>query len=292
MLASHSFVLTLFAIILAPKVAARRGGGGGRGGPEIDITLDLSSIDAATFSFFVVFAVFTVLQSLQALGRLKVRRPEEDFPRRVLFVVVMLFTTLLLVADYTLGAILVSQNGGVTLQSLNFLLASSMQGLMFELSHIFLYIALLVLLDYRTGAQTSQYGNQRTKTFALVFRLTVAPLLLIMFSCTLARVIMRTTITFSYTGDSVPVVIQVFNALYHLYLACYILTTIAIIGTSIVLWVNRLPAASPPEMLLFDTHVSNPPPYTASSSLCDTGSPGPRPHFKDHMPHSCHPSNV
>jgi len=256
MLASSVLSLALFVLIHAPIISARRGGGSG--GHTIHVSLNLDSVDAAIFSFYIIFAILTFLQMFQALGALGKRRPVEEFPRRVPFITLALFAVLLLITAYSLFAVLQSQINTTTLPSLNSRVAGAMASFTRTLSHVLLYAALLLLLDYRTGIQALQYGNLRSKRFLIAFRSVSAVLLLIMFVCVLARVIIGSTQSLSYHyGEEPPLATRAYDALYHLFLAFYVLTIVVICGVSVVLWTNRRPAQSQYDWLLFDTNVGS-----------------------------------
>jgi hypothetical protein len=284
MFASHALSLALLVIVHAPYISAR---GGRFGGGDIQIGLDLGSVDSATFSFYIIFAVLTILQALQALGALGKRRAEEDFRRRVPFILLTFFGIISQTATYSLDALLQSQTNEVTLTSLNFVVADTMLSFVHALTHVFLYSALLLLLDYRSTIQALQYQHSKSKIFVIALRVVSAILLLLMFVCTLARAILGTTQSMAYYyGQQPPLAARAYEALDHLFVGCYIITTAAICGASLVLWLNKLDSQH--DWVLFDTNVgtlSSPVRLSLSNMLL-----GPCPHCTNHMPHYCHPS--
>lgn len=258
---SHSLFLTLLVTLNVPGIFARKGSGGG----SIHFSLDLGSVDSATFSFYVIFTVLTALQAIQAMSAMGRRRQEEDFPRRLLFIVLTFIGVLSLITSYALSAVLQSQINTITLPSLNYAVISSMLGFVHMLTYIFLYAALLLLLDYRSTVQALQYGHSKSRNFVIALQAASAMLLLLMFIAALARAIIGSTqILTYYFGEQEPLATRVYDGLYHLFDACNIVITAVICGASGVLWTNRRPMDSQYNWLLFDTNVS-----TCRTSLID-----------------------
>ena len=259
MSASRALTLALLLVIIhAPSISARgRGGGHFGGGGSIHVSLNLDPIDWVTFSSYIIFAVLTMLQALQGLGALgRTRRAEEDFHRRVPFILLTLLAILSLLTTYSLGAVIESQTNEITLQSFNFVVASAMLSFVRAFTHISLYAALVLLLDYRNTIQALQYGHSKSKNFVIAFRVVSVALLFIMFSCVLARAIIGSTQPMGYNyGEQPPLAARAYGALYHLFIACYIVVTAIICGTSIILWMNKRPMDSQPHWLLFDANV-------------------------------------
>jgi hypothetical protein len=251
MFTSRALSLAFLIIIHAPYISARGGRFGGGG--TIHVALNLDSVDAATFSFYVIFSILTFLQALQALAALSKRRAGEDFPRRVPFILLAFFGILSQLGTYSLSAVIESQTNEVTL-SLNFVLLTTMLSFIRALTHVFLYAALLLLLDYRNTIQALQYQHSRSKNFVIALRVASVLPLLLMFVCIIARVIIGTTQAMSYfPNEQPPVSVQSYNALYHLFVASYIIATAVICGGSIVLWMNKLDSQH--DWMLFDTNV-------------------------------------
>jgi hypothetical protein len=256
--ASRVLSFALFVLINAPNITARGSkGGGGSSISESFSSLNLGSVDTATFSFYLIFCLLTLFQTLKALAILGKRRPGEDYPRRKPFIILMILGILTLVAMYSLGAVIQSQANGITLMSLNLDTALSMLTFTGTLIHVFFYAGLLVLLDYRSTIQALQYGHRRSKQFVIVLRWVGGLFLLLMFICIIAGVIIRSTKNLTYyLGDPEPSATRAYDALYHLFIASYLVTTTVICGTSIILWTNRRSPESQYDWAMYDEHVS------------------------------------
>jgi hypothetical protein len=256
MFSSRLLSFALLVLIHAPNISAR-GRGGGFGSGIVKSTLNLSSVDAASFSFCIIFAILIALQAIQALGAMKKRRAEEDFPRRLPFIILTFLAILSMVASFALYATANSQMD-LTYSTINLMVVDPMLDFVTELAAIFLYAAVLLLLDYRNTVQALQYGHSKSRHFVILIRSTSAVLLVIMFTSALSRAIIGATNSFAYSFDEQPpLALRVYKALYHLYLSCRIVTVVLICGVALVLWTNRRPMESKPECFLFDTNVSN-----------------------------------
>jgi hypothetical protein len=250
-LASRVFFFALFVLINAPDISARGGRGSGLS------SLNLGSVDTATFAFYLIFCVLTSLQTLRALVTLSKRRPGEEYPRRIPFIVLMILGMLTLVAMYSLSAVIQSQVNDITLSSTSLDMALTMLTFTGTLVHVFFYAGLLVLLDHRSTIQAIQYGHSRSRQFVAALRWVGGLFLLLMLICVIASVIIRSTNSLTYYfGDPEPLATRAYNALYHLFIASYLVTTVVICGASIILWTNRRTSESQYEWVIYDEHAS------------------------------------
>lgn len=240
--ASRALSIVLLLVIHATHISARK-----PSGTTNPISLHLDSIESATFAFYVFFTLLTLLQALRAVGALRKRSAEDNFPRRVPFILLIFLSILSLLATHSLDAILESQINGITLTSFNFAVFNAMSRFVHALTYIFLYAALLLLLDYRNG-------HSKSMSFVIVFRVVSAALLSIMLLSAVARAIVGSTQSMSYSYDQQPPLAE--QALYHLFLACDFLLTMVICGLCIVLWMTKHLVDSQNDWLPFDTSVS------------------------------------
>ena len=274
---SRAFSIASLLVIHASYVSALKAGTTVHFHP-----LHLDAIESVTFAFYIIFVFLTWVQVLGAVGGLRKRKADDDFSRRRPFSLLIFLGILALFAMYVLGAILVSQTKEVTLPSVNLAVFEAMASFVQALTHMFLCVALLLLLDYRNG-------DSKSRNFVIGFRVVSAVLLLIMFVSALARAIIGSTRSMSYSnGQQPPLAERAYVGLYHLFLACYLLITAVICGLSVVLWMTReLLDAQPNDWLLFDANVTT---FFSLINLSISNlPPGPRPHCKSHLPTSCHP---
>jgi hypothetical protein len=248
-------LLLLVVLINALSISARHGvtvGGGSIYSPNLDST------DSAMFGIYIIFAVFASFQVFKAFSALRTRQPTEDYPRRIPYILLILLAALALVTTYSLGAVIQSQTNNVTVTSLNWNMVLSMLNFTRILSHVFLYAGLLLLLDYRSTIQGLQYGHARSKQFVIALRCVGGLFLLLMLICEITRVIIRSTDSLTwYIGEPVPLAARAYIALYHVFIASYVITTILICTASIILWKNRGPSELQPDWVMYDTHVSS-----------------------------------
>jgi hypothetical protein len=255
-----SRVLPLGLVILfnAPNIFARGGrGGGGGGGGGSSFSLNLDSVDTATFAFYILFAVLTAFQVLRAFAALRTRQRDEDYPRRIPYLLIILLGVLSLISTYSLGAVVQSRVNAVTVTS-DSRTVLGMLNFTRNLAHLFLYAGLLLLLDYRSTIQALQYGHARSKHFVIALRCVGGLFFLLMLVCVIARVIIRSTDSLTwYLGEPQPLAVRAYIALYHLFIASYFISTILICGAAIILWMNRRPSESQYDWVMYDTHVSS-----------------------------------
>jgi uncharacterized Tic20 family protein len=129
-----------------------------------------------------------------------------------------------------------------------------MSGFVHALTHVFRYAALLLLLDYRNG-------HSKSVNFVLVFRVVSAVLFVIMLASAVARAITGSTqsMSLSYSYGQQPLLAEpdrAYAALYHLFLACYLVLTTVICGLCIVLWMTKQLMDAQNDWLQFDASVS------------------------------------
>jgi hypothetical protein len=159
------------------------------------------------------------------------------------------------------------------------------------LAHVFLYAGLLLLLEYRSTIQALQYGHTQSKLFVITLRCMGGLFLLLMLVCAIARVIIRSTDPLTwYIGEPEPPMVRTFNALYHLFIASYVITTILICAASIILWTNRRPSETQYDWAMYDTHVSSRIFYLFDT--CVISRLGSFSDCKDHLPHHCYPRYI
>jgi hypothetical protein len=260
---SRVLLLALFILINAPDISARGGKGEGSGSSSSSFSfLNLDPMEAAVFALYIIFAVFTVPQVFKALSALRKRLPDEDYPRRIPYILLILLVILTLITTYSLGAVIQLQtnNLNITLTSVDWRTVLAMLGFTRTLAHVFLYAGLLLLLDHRSTIQALQYhdGRERSKQFVIALRCVGGLFLLLMLVCEIARVIISSTDSLTwYLGEPQPSAVRAYIALYHLFIASYAITTILICAASIILWTNRRPAESQYDWVMYDTHVSS-----------------------------------
>lgn len=216
-----------------------------------------------TFIAYIFLVVTTLAQASLALDMLRKGRPlEEDFQRRSLFTTIILFGILSLLAAYALDGLLWSkETHTINLQSLDFPSMYVMMDFTRAFAHILIYGALLLLLDYRIHVPRLQsyifyepkQTQSRTMTSATTFRLVSIILLLIMLAAAAASAGVGSRHSIVLYP---PAAIRLSHpALYHLFLASYILTTALICVTSNIILVNRLAWELTEEVDLFDEYV-------------------------------------
>jgi hypothetical protein len=232
---SHALFLALIILIHAPSISA-----GGVAFPYLD------RLTTAIFAFYLIFATLTFLQAIQALVTLG-KRPLESFPRRILYITILLLATLTLSAVYSLSAVYESQMFEITLTSVNFVTMNEMIGFLRALAHVLIYAGILSLLDYR---YTFQFGHARSRQLIIALRFVSGASLFIMFGSALARVIMVAV------DDTTTAVGTVYTVLYRVFLASYIVLTIVICATSIILWKNRQSSKAHYHWFMYDKLVS------------------------------------
>jgi amino acid transporter len=173
---SRVLLLALFILINAPDISARGGKGEGSGSSSSSFSfLNLDPMEAAVFALYIIFAVSTVSQVFKALSALRKRLPDEDYPRRIPYILLILLVILTLITTYSLGAVIQLQtnNLNITLTSVDWRTVLAMLGFTRTLAHVFLYAGLLLLLDYRSTIQALQYGRERSKQFVIALRCVV-----------------------------------------------------------------------------------------------------------------------
>jgi hypothetical protein len=286
---SRVLPLVLFILINAPNISARGGKGGGRGSSSSSFSsLNLGSMDAAIFAMYIIFAVFTAFQVFTAFSALRKRLPDEDYPRRIPYILLILLVVLTLISTYSLGAVIQSQANNITVTSVDWNTVLAMLGFTRTLAHVFLYAGLLLLLDYRSTIQALQYGHERSKQFVITLRCVGGLFLLLMLVCEIARVIISSTDSLTwYLGEPQPSAVRAYIALYHLFIASYVITTIVICAASTILWTNSRPAESQYDWVMYDTHVIS---RLFFSIFFDTvSSPlGSFSDCEDHLSHHCY----
>lgn len=218
-----SFLATVIAYT-APIVAARGRGGGGS--VDVNLTLDLSSINTATFSFFIIFAIFTAFQAWVALG---LTRNHNEHCTAAPFVI-LLFATLLLVAYYAMGAVYVSL--GLSRSKFTDLGGGFYAMLSFtdRVVDVLVAGAIAMLLDNRMTYMVQHHGwipaNRMLKRIIEMSLLSVMMLVIVI------GVIIRGV---ALTTSDPRSALKASANLYHAYIAFYIFITAHISVTSIAL---------------------------------------------------------
>lgn len=243
---SCSLILAFFILIHARYISAAG---------STTFVFPKDTLSACTFMVYCIIVLITILQAWLALDMYwRERSPEEDFQHRGLFTLLMLLGILSLVAAYTLDGLLWSrETNTIILHSLNFPIMYVMMDFTRALAHIIIYGALLLLLDYRSHLPHVEPKRSRFTALATTFRLTSIILLLIMLIAAAARAGVGSK---HYIIHNTPATVSAYHALYHLFLASYILNTAVIGVASTVLWVNEQSWELTDEVYLFDKYVS------------------------------------
>ncbi|PFH45794.1 hypothetical protein AMATHDRAFT_51463 [Amanita thiersii Skay4041] len=260
------YVLVLLVFLsLTPSIVDARGGrgGGGRGGgktggkgggghSDMDITLDLSSVPAATFSFFCIFAIIGFDLFCKGIVELAYgRKKEEDFDKRIPFIWCIFLGTASFLVEYILGAILYSQLGSSIRLSRG---APSAFTLTQEIGMEFIYTGLLFLLACRGSIETTLgmyrlLGGKISKGGPEHFIACI--LLLVMLASTVTRAVMSATIT----GNIPDAIYATYDTLRHLYVGAFCILTFMISLWSSLLWRHSKPSTLTHDLMHFDTYV-------------------------------------
>ncbi|KAF8633905.1 hypothetical protein AX17_004336 [Amanita inopinata Kibby_2008] len=251
--ASRLVACTLLLLSLPSTVFARAGSTALRGHGNILDYVDgkPTSFDKANLAFFIIFAIISFLLLCHAAFALFYKRTaDQDYRFRVPFILIMVLTLLTMIISFVMGAIVESR---IELESVFSPGTYAVLGFMEQVTPVFLYAGLFLLLAYRRNARISPGTGQPVglTTFGLVEGVVVSVLLLFMLACAIGR----TAIIAIPFDEFTQGVINVYNDLYHPYLAVFIALTLLIAFDSIFLWVNRNEARSPRQLILFDNSV-------------------------------------
>ncbi|KAF9525659.1 hypothetical protein CPB83DRAFT_896833 [Crepidotus variabilis] len=268
---SHTKPLVITTLLLSlSRVYAKKGGSAGHstsGSSDISLTLDLSSVNAATFSFYIIFSFFTLLQLFSCYKLRRPYSPEENFPRRSPFRWILAILILCLLTSYGLGATVIAHDkfDGPRWRSSFYgsQLSPAVYGMaviMRDLVDIFIYLGLMVLIQhrYKTLSHSKESGAPRMNSL-----LWIVPFVLmgLMLATSIIFVILLCVLIGNPAVDEVMLgVLQGFS---HLRLILYLLLTISFIVACTTLWRHVL-NNSPPEHHKFDLDVLAP----IQKSLC------------------------
>lgn len=222
-------LLTTWKIVF-PDVAARGRGGGG--GFDVSIGLDLDSLNTATFSFFIIFVIFTAWQALVALS---LTRKHNEHSTTAVFAI-LISATLMLITYYAMGAAYVSldlsQSGPIPQNLGNGFYAMFL--FTNYASDVLVVGAIIMFLDYRMTYLAQHHGriaaNRTTKRIIDISLLSLMMLAIV--SRTIISGVARAT---SHSFQQFQANQTASWILYHVHIACYVLSAVHISVTSFVL---------------------------------------------------------
>ncbi|KAF8989409.1 hypothetical protein BDQ17DRAFT_1434458 [Cyathus striatus] len=240
---SVSLIVALFAVDI-PGVSARRGGRGSGGitGSSTDSSLDLDSFNTALFSFYVLFAFIAAIQTLQSLRLLfqrDGRTPHYLVNSGIPFRVLLVLTTMTLVASYVMGAIFVA----VDLAEDNFVYNFTpgfytCLDFLPQLADIFFFGGLLILIHHRALLNQIAYSKGK----AILDGVQILLLLI----CAVSTAGINTA---PVTRFNLNTVRDAYSAFTHLYVAFYVLTAINIVATTTFVRQKSRHLIAPDQML-------------------------------------------
>ncbi|KAF9465445.1 hypothetical protein BDZ94DRAFT_1296462 [Collybia nuda] len=225
--------------------------------PEVAASdMNISPVNTATFSLYVVLAAYTVFQSIRALGILRRPHPnstQEDKripPERVPYVNVF-FATLTLIACYVLETIwipidLSKDSLGANLNNtFYFMLAAD------QLSDIFIASALLHFIDNQRDLLGRRHNDEEPTSTHAISSAKKKILDRILLSC-MAIVAFAGLIVGTVVIRAIPNPDQgyiIYTGLYHAYIAMYFVTTLNVTLSAWFLWRGLSALGAPNEKI-------------------------------------------
>ncbi|TFK34246.1 hypothetical protein BDQ12DRAFT_727029 [Crucibulum laeve] len=192
-------------------------------------TLDLRPVTSATFAHYIAFCFITTFQLIQAF-RIIIRNNNEVYPRRILFVSLILVVTLSLLTSYIVGAIIVSVDynrrpPSVPLTNGAYATFAAAD----ELAPVIVVLALLVLIDARPRPAASP---RRFTTDGLKSTIEII-LLVLMASSIVIGITVGASMSFSDIWQKLSTIYVRFA---QTYVICYCLLALDVWISSISIW--------------------------------------------------------